>query len=556
MQRLKYGQEIVTETHEVSADGIRELAAPGLLIRVGGSVTLLLETAREVGWILDSALDALDSSHFIVEQEQHFIENLNQLPDQPVSRPDPDRMEILLSGLLEPGRDLTPLETLVAGSEGLAAAMSSPGFGEKSVGVVFSWKTGDDDRECFVESEAELPMLILEHGSLSVSLAAMKGFYATAKWMLAAYGWVRPSFTGAPQAASWFVEELRARAMTYGHGAMPLDRLDRQNTVLTYDPQRHSMAIVYVHGLFSTDAKTFDGFRDAWSSLRIKLYTDGGLDRSCVEDVFGQVGHIGFPHDTFCGIDDSGQALADALIDRFEDAGTRLALITHSRGGLSTRRAIQHLLSRNRGWEDRIKFFATFGTPHAGADLAKLPGRYEGSYLLLMGKSDQLIALDMIFCYLKHVKRIDGIDDLQPVGNPISTFIEDLHAREQRHGALPTWAVSGKAPKVTGWGARALVARAVRAGIDAAVGAPNDVVVAKASAEDAPSPTVRTQDCDHFSYFAQHDRMTSTAVEVMRAFELESQINTCTGANAPDIEWDVDGDVSIVRVGDTDLIRH
>ncbi len=455
MQRLDYGQEIATETHEVIAGGIRELAAPGLPIRVGGSVTLLLETAQEVGWILDSALDALDSSYFIVEQEQRFIKNLNQLPDQPVSRPDSDRMERLLSELLELDRDLTPLETLVAGCEGLAAAMSSPGFGEKGVGVIFSWKSGDDDRECFVEPKTELPMLILQHGSLSVSLMALKGFYATAKWMLAAYGWVRPNFTGAPQAASWFVEELRARAMTYGHGAMPLDRLDQQNTVLTYDPQRHSMAIVYVHGLFSTDAKTFDGFRDAWSSLRIKLYTDGGLDRVCVEDVFGQVGHIGFPHDTFCGINDSGQALADELINRFEDAGTKIALITHSRGGLVTRRAIQHLLSRNNGWENQIKFFATFGTPHAGADLAKLPGRYEGSYLLLMGKSDQLIALDMLFCYLKHVKRIAGIDDLQPAGNLVSTFIQDLDTREQKNGALPTWAVSGEAPQVTGWGARA-----------------------------------------------------------------------------------------------------
>ena len=271
MQRLDYGQGLETETHEFSSDGLREVEAPGPVIRVHGSVALLLENQQEVKWISDAASIALASSASIEEQEERFLEILSQLPDQPPTPLDADQMERVLSSALESKRDLTPLETLVAGSEGLAALMENPGFGYIGVGVVFVWRNERDRRECGVEAHDELPMFILEHGSLLAALGTLKGFYATGKWMLAAYGWVRPKFTRAPEAAAWFVEQLRARAMTQGHGAIPLDRLDHPNTILTYDPQRHPMAIVYVHGLFSTDAKTFDGFATLGRSFELNF---------------------------------------------------------------------------------------------------------------------------------------------------------------------------------------------------------------------------------------------------------------------------------------------
>lgn len=324
MRRLDDGQELQTETQEFGLDGLRAVETAGPVIRVGGSVLLLLETRQEVKWVSDAALNALASSPFIEEQEDHFLQLLNQLPDEPPAPLDLDRMEALLSDALDPKHELTPLETLVAGCEGPTAGIHASTFGDTSTAVVFIWEPEGDDRDCRVDALDELPMLILQHGSLSVALLTLKGLYTASKWMLAGYGWVRPNFTSAGQAANWFVDELRNRAFALGHGAMPLDRLD----------QKHSMAVVYVHGLFSTDAGTFDGFRDAWSSLRIRLYTHGGLDRGCVEDAFDRVGHVGFPHDTLCGIDRSGQALADALYDRFETSDTKLALITHSRGGL------------------------------------------------------------------------------------------------------------------------------------------------------------------------------------------------------------------------------
>ena len=155
----------------------------------------------------------------------------------------------------------------------------------------------------------------------------------------------------------------------------------------------------------------------------------------------------------------------------------------------------------------------------------------------------------MLFCYLKHVKRIEGIDDLQPVGNLVSTFLEDLDAREKKHGTLGTWAVSGTAPQVSGWGLRSLISKAVRIGIDLTVGSPNDIVVTTISAESAPNPTVRKVDCDHFGYFSQSNAMKNVALEVMQAFGIKDVINACTGKAAPDIEFVVSGDDTIVRIG-------
>ncbi|QFT82309.1 hypothetical protein FIU89_16915 [Roseovarius sp. THAF27] len=553
MRPLEDGQLLQTESMEFASEGLIEVDPSGPVIWVGGSKLLLLETRQDVKWLSHAAMTAQLSSSSIEEQEAVFLEIISRFPSEPPPPINQDQIEIFLKDTLEPQRDLTPLETLVSGCEGLASLMEYPTFSDTSVGIVFAWQPENDDRPCRVAAHDELPMLILDHGSLSIALLKLKGLYTASKWMLAGYGWVRPNFTSANEAANWYVNELRSRAFKHGHGAMPLDRLDHPNAVQTFNPDKHSMALVYVHGLFSTDAGSFDGFRDAWSSLRINLYTDGALDRRCVESVFDKVGHIGFPHDTFCGIDKSGQALADALHDRFEASDTKLALIAHSRGGLVTRRAIQHLLFRGNGWNDRIKIFATFGTPHTGAKLAQLPGRYEGSYLLLKGQSDQLIALDMLFCYLKHVRRIEGIDDLQPVGNLVSTFLEDLEDRENKYGSLSTWAVSGAAPQISGWGIRSLITKAVRIGIDQIVGSPNDIVVPRSSAEAAPNPTVRKFDCEHFEYFSQLDGMKNTAREVMRAFGLEDEINICTGGSAPDIEFIESGDDTIVRIGGIDL---
>ena len=127
MRRLEDGQQFQTENLEFASDGdLSDVDPSGPVIRVGGSVLLLLETQEDIKLLSDAAMNALVSSPSVEEQERLFLEILNQILSKPPVTPNPDQIAHFLRDALKTERDLTPLETLISGCEGLARLLEYP----------------------------------------------------------------------------------------------------------------------------------------------------------------------------------------------------------------------------------------------------------------------------------------------------------------------------------------------------------------------------------------------------------------------------------------------
>ena len=348
----------------------------------------------------------------------------------------------------------------------------------------------------------DTPALILKPGSLSAGLAlsVIRG----TKWVLTAYGAVRAFFNTSKDASDFFVKKMREKAL---QTSRPLPCLSTMSSTDKQDLRAAKHVVVLLHGLFSTDAGTFDGLRDCWDDHVAK--NAGGNDPA--------VHWVGWPHDTLATITENARDLYSLFATNLKDMDSDILFVCHSRGGLLARAACQELFGRG-DWDDRLKGCVTFGSPHEGANLARNPLKTAGGYALVYGATGAVKAFDSLLIYMHHRKRIDGIDDLAPKANPVSRFLEQLEISELNAtrrldlvaigGDVTNAPASGnqlkqKLTSLMRWGNQALVG-----------GSKHDLVVTTASSIPNWITDRHTVPVDHFTYFDKLDTGARLGIDI------------------------------------------
>ncbi|HET7845691.1 MAG TPA: alpha/beta fold hydrolase [Xanthomonadales bacterium] len=148
-------------------------------------------------------------------------------------------------------------------------------------------------------------------------------------------------------------------------GPLPGARSLKQHLAAHGNPQR---VCVFVHGLACDES--------CWGERPAIVYGDA------LASELGY-GALYVRYDSRRSHAQNGAALC-ALLGRLERvAGTRLrevVLVGHSLGGLVIRHACVHAAQRGRAWLRRIGMVVCLGTPHRGAPIARLLGRFARWY--------------------------------------------------------------------------------------------------------------------------------------------------------------------------------
>lgn len=263
------------------------------------------------------------------------------------------------------------------------------------------------------------------------------------------------------------------------------NRLPRLETVRPADLEGKSGVIVFLHGLLSTDAGTFDHFVNAAQSAR-------GLGPSVLT--------VGWPHDTLDPIELNAEDLAAVIERTLGSSPLPIAFVCHSRGGLVARRTIVELMEIDRDrWARRVRGLVTFGTPHEGAELAERGDEFVGKLLLAYTTVQQggLVPLVDALWAVKDHKRLAGITDLRPRSTG-GDFLRRLRKAESRLAKkaggvpLPLVAIGGNAPAV---GLAGMLTRRYFGG------AAHDLIVPLASATPSAAEHRTETTCNHFEYF-------------------------------------------------------
>ena len=280
-----------------------------------------------------------------------------------------------------------------------------------------------------------------------------------------------------------------------------LPRLDQLSGEEHEALRKASTVVVLLHGLFSTDRGTFDGFIDrlrhvdpvtlsAALQAHARDHADaivfGAGGKEAIEERFKQhlaaaiehnpestaalalrndtarkladrVAVVGWPHDTLTSIRANAGELAD-LIDRVfagMAAPPRIVFVAHSRGGLVARATAVELLSSPAvgRWRDALSGIVTFGTPHDGAALAEHDARGLATYLLLAQSTGRVASIGDVLTYLD-ARTAEGLENLKPV-NAVTesreqSFVDRLYERERGlrdaggHRYPPIIAVGGR----------------------------------------------------------------------------------------------------------------
>jgi hypothetical protein len=353
--------------------------------------------------------------------------------------------------------------------------------------------------------------LVLQPGSRIVRLVA-GGVFKFLGW---ASGFA-PRFHAAEAAATDITRRLREQRER--QALHPLLRLD-QREPLGSKLRGKRGALVFLHGLLSTDLGTFDGFISRWlnpapSKLpQMARYatqrTDRRLPAPARQEIEASVALIGWPHDTLVKINKNAEDLA-LLIDReLGSLDCPIAFICHSRGGLVARAVAEKLFDKNPSkWLGRICWAMTFGTPHDGAEFAEHPDVGLGAFLLAGSATKGLAGIFDALVYVRQRQTLDGILDLRPRGASGPNFLEDLFEKEFKScesgpRRLPITAIGGRHPRFPH--GDPLLRRLARAYTAAYTGEEeNDLVVtsASATAADTTGSAFVATNCDHFGYFA------------------------------------------------------
>jgi hypothetical protein len=219
-----------------------------------------------------------------------------------------------------------------------------------------------DDAPEAVTLTPEQGCFVMQPGSISVGFVAARVAVAVAQWAI-----VLSLRTGLPHAAdkllgerSTVLDELRGRQNAAGRQAL------RLFGELGDEPA--SVLLVFVHGLYSTDAGLFDPV----------------VERVAQRKGLGRVICVGFAHNPLLSIDDNAEQLASQLRIRCAGRPSNVAFITHHRGGLVARRAAVLLYERDpQAWGGRLIGCLSFGTPHRGVPYADSDARTLGAAMLV-----------------------------------------------------------------------------------------------------------------------------------------------------------------------------
>jgi hypothetical protein len=262
----------------------------------------------------------------------------------------------------------------------------------------------------------------------------------------------------AEAAARTLVENLRTRAGLKST-LHPLPRLDELAAAERSALRERPVLVVFLHGLFGTDLKTFDGFiKRLWSATfedldasLTRLASDAPLQPrrpnagvEALHERFSRaaaqgaerarrttdieirrfierhVGLVGWPHDSLAPIETSATALA-ALLTREFGAGVpkHVVFVCHSQGGLLARATAVELAQMKAPaakWLERVAAIATFGTPHEGAAIAE-PGAQGGRemalYLMMLIGTRQAASAGDVLTLLGE-RSPEGLEDLKP----------------------------------------------------------------------------------------------------------------------------------------------
>lgn len=334
-------------------------------------------------------------------------------------------------------------------------------------------------RSLFLDTKR--PTLLLDHGSVRARLAS--GGARLRQFGVALF----PKARSRRQAN--LVEALRARG-----GGRALPRLE---SVLPVDLHDKQAVIVFLHGLMSTDAGTFDRLIEQ-------------IER---HPLLSKVYLAGWPHDTLTNIEVNAEDLAALIEDRLGASGLPVLFVCHSRGGLVARATAVELCGTDLRWQNRLRGAVTFGTPHEGAELAEIGDELLGKVMLLksISQTGRVIPLVDALWAVHNRKKIEGITDLRPRSNG-GKFLRDLRKAESKQvgrvngRALPLLVVGGRARPQggAGWLSRRFFG-----------GESNDLVVALSSSMPASfQPSLETE-TDHFSYFSTAEIAKAHTSEVL-----------------------------------------
>jgi pimeloyl-ACP methyl ester carboxylesterase len=144
-------------------------------------------------------------------------------------------------------------------------------------------------------------------------------------------------------------------------------RLPRLDSIKGPDLQNKTGVVIFLHGLMSTDAGTFDEF--------VKQLSAAPFAQPLVL--------VSWPHDTLASIDANAEDLSVLIEDTLGGSSLPVAFVCHSRGGLVARRTAVELMEIDKArWQPRLRGLITFGTPHDGAELAESGDELIGKLLL------------------------------------------------------------------------------------------------------------------------------------------------------------------------------
>ena len=366
-----------------------------------------------------------------------------------------------------------------------------------------------------VQVHADEPALVLTPGSI-VSMILTRAASTPAIWALTAVarpmlGQAVDHLLGAREAV---LDELRRRQVDAQHAPSLQD-------LQTIEPKRaRRRAIVFVHGLFSTDLGTFD-------RLVARLRTERALD---------DVEMIGYPHNPLEPIDDTARGLADLLIARLADHCHAIAFVAHHRGGLVVRAATRHWHSQRGSAASGAKWprllgCVSFGTPHAGIPGADNAPRTLGA-IARLAAPDAFGVAPRGFMSVSDLLRLRtalgdadlGLADLLPAPQQLPyagprRWLVDLEQdeaaawRADPSSRLRIHAIGGDAPSAPIW-------QLLRPPGEA----PDDWLVPTASSaprEAAAVDSVLESEADHRHYFVERKGVDDAAARLAGWFEAE-----------------------------------
>lgn len=285
--------------------------------------------------------------------------------------------------------------------------------------------------------EAEVPALYFYQGSLQaaftpfVPFIAYPGLFAMGLGLYGVAMVVRMGSLPSIQAEK-LVEDLREAAKP--NAQVPdLPRLDQLDAKAV---QGKKGVIIVLHGLFSTDLGTFDGFIKQWKEppedlieamhrqafLRQKSLAPTKDDfREAFDDTMKDYLIVGWPHNTLTKIDNNARDLFDDIVKKLGPNGPPIVFVCHSRGGLLARKTAVIMQKKDQqdgkkgdGWADKVKLCVTFGTPHRGADLAEHPLTFVAAYIAIMNGTRNVLSAARVLAIYQPEHHFEGIEDLVP----------------------------------------------------------------------------------------------------------------------------------------------